>query len=164
MSFAGDSDTKRRMGGMSQDRGKIIRVDIDSEGNRPLEMTSNGFEPDQDNGTKMYDVFQLHEHIEKECPKTRTCSDCEHEFKTVEQFHMHLRYHCNSVKIQCSQCNETMTRQEFRFHKCYTDLTLSAIDQLRRKELQQIKDQKVNNSETEKALQEQKEENIVLKD
>ena len=108
--------------------------------NRPFDINSNELNPDGENGTKMYDVFQLHEHIEKDCVKTRTCSECEHEYKTQELFHLHLRYHCDFVKIECSQCGQLLRRKDFRFHKCFTDITLSAIDQLRKKEIQQLKE------------------------
>ena len=54
---------------------------------------------------KTYNLFELFDHIENECPKTRTCVDCQFEFPTIEAFHQHLKYSCEYVKIQCSMCD-----------------------------------------------------------
>ena len=39
---------------------------------------------------KMMNIFELKEHILKECPKSRTCVQCHVAFDTVQQFHEHI--------------------------------------------------------------------------
>ena len=80
-------------------------------------------------------MFELFEHVEKECPKSRTCINCEIEFDDQETFYLHLRYACEHVPIECNICNEHIKRREFRFHKCYIKYTLPMIDEARKKEL-----------------------------
>lgn len=37
----------------------------------------------------------------------------------MEEFRIHLKYSCQSVKITCSDCDEQFTRKNFRYHDCY---------------------------------------------
>lgn len=83
-----------------------------------------------------YTVFALLNHVEKDCRKTRTCLDCQFEFATLEQFHLHLRYTCDFVEVQCNTCDQWLPRNVFRYHSCYVDQGQFQLDQLRRKELQ----------------------------
>ena len=83
----------------------------------------------------MYNLFDLYVQIETRCPKTRTCVDCQFEFPSVEQFHLHLKYSCESVNIQCGICDQVMPRNIFRLHKCYLEKGQGLLDLLQKSDL-----------------------------
>lgn len=94
----------------------------------------------------LYNMFELFEHVEKDCPKSRTCINCEIEFDDQDTFYLHLRYACEHVPIECNICNDYIKRREFRFHKCYVKYTLPMIDETRKKELQDLRDKQQEQS------------------
>ena len=104
---------------------------------------------DEKKPPQLYNMFELFEHVEQVCPKSRTCINCEIEFDDQEQFNLHLRYACEHVPIECNLCNEHIKRREFRFHKCFMQTTLGLIEDARKKELHELKE-KINEKESKK--------------
>lgn len=62
---------------------------------------------------------ELRKHLQYDCKENRTCKPCNMEFNTLEEFQNHIKYSCQAIQIECSDCNQTMTRRDFRMHDCY---------------------------------------------
>jgi len=77
---------------------------------------------------KTYDIFGLATHLNEECTKNRTCWECDKTFSTLKEFHTHLKFVCDFVKIECSDCNQKLIRREFRLHDCYIKKTQLHFD------------------------------------
>ena len=70
-----------------------------------------------------YDLFALAEHLKQDCSKNRTCYECDKTFSYQKEFHAHLQYVCDFVKIQCADCSQKLTRREFKLHDCFIKKT-----------------------------------------
>ena len=93
----------------------------DMEGGDKEEQKNGEIQEGDPESYKTYNLFDLFEHIENDCPKTRTCVDCQFEFATIEAFHIHLKFSCEHVKVQCSACDLSIPRSVFRFHQCWLE-------------------------------------------
>ena len=63
---------------------------------------------------------ELKHHL-SECKKSRTCFECKQEFQSIVEYQNHLRVDCERVIIQCSDCDQELTRRQFREHSCYKE-------------------------------------------
>lgn len=92
------------------------------------QMTQAQTSSSSDQDLKDFTLEKLHEHLNEECPKNRTCMDCEKTFNSKEQFHAHLKFLCGSVKINCATCDKSMTRKQYFLHDCFVTESLVNLD------------------------------------
>ena len=62
---------------------------------------------------------ELRKHLEYDCKENRTCRPCNKEFQSIEEHQNHVKYSCQSVLIECSECDTLMARRDFQLHDCY---------------------------------------------
>lgn len=67
-------------------------------------------------------IQALRKHLKWDCAANRSCKDCNQVYPTMSDFYDHLRFICPYVQITCCECNQTMSRKQFRQHQCYLDL------------------------------------------
>jgi hypothetical protein len=83
---------------------------------------------ENDSSTPMmeYNIEDLREHLQHDCPKSRTCKECQKTFESVEEYKDHLKKYCDHVEVQCNHCNYMFQRSQLPDHLCPDPLPKSA--------------------------------------
>jgi len=55
----------------------------------------------------------------KDCQCHKKCEPCNLSFDDQSDYFNHLRLTCDDVDIICDQCDQNISRKDFREHKCY---------------------------------------------